>query len=379
MQLPGEYPTFSACNDISDETKIRKSTHKQSKISDLEITSVLENVSKVVSEAEEPLSLTKDTSYNDKISLSGYHLSTRKGSRSVLMNQTSEDMELFLHELLKKIDARVTPKIEDDDVGGKWIQSIYCPGIYDIECLIFHLTPNRSLDYLEDFKEIPNYFSKCSTNHNILAAVLDAKCINGNACTYRTVFYPHVNKPGPIFMPEYVRHLLENERHGLGLSAAMGLVDLLCSFFAPIIDQLNLKNNKGEKITASCIDYQSDMIFDKTNEFENIKWAHHLCICCVFMKQAKISLQACSGNWITNESNGENESDPLERITLLGFKPYVETDVKASINCFSNVLNINGYKMTSFIKFPFAFYDIKLRDDNMHSEPQFEVVFKQHE
>lgn len=347
----------------------------EEKISNTEIVSTLENVSKVISAAEEPLVLTKDTSYNEKLTLSGYHLSTRKGSRSVLVAQNREDMENFLHNLLKKIDSMVTPKIEDDDIGGKWIQSIYCPGIYNIECLIFHLTPNRSLDYLDDFKEIPGYISKSLTNHNILSAILDATCCNGSSCSYKTIFYPHVNKPGPIFMPEYIRQLLENVRHGLPLSAAIAIVDLLCSFFAPIIDQLDLRDYTGKKIESSSIEYQSDMVLEKAIDFDQIKWAHNLCICCIFMKQAKISLQACSGNWITNDSTGDM-NDPIERITLLGHKSYTDQDITSSVNCFSNVVKINGHKMTSFTRFPFSSYEINPITDTRTALPHFEVVFR---
>lgn len=373
---------FADINYSQNENKVLHEQHDRTAMThtiplncDSEIESMLENVSQVISAAEEPLILAKDSSCNEKIKLSGYHLGTRKGTRSVLMNQNSKDMDRFLHELLKDIDKRVTPKIKDDDIGGKWMQSIYCPGIYNIKCLVFHLSPNRSLDYLEGLKEIPNYTSKCMINHKILAAVLDATCINGNACTYKTVFYPHVDKPGPLFMPEYVRELLEYERHGLTLSSAVGLVDLLCSFFAPVIDQLDLKNDAGEKITSSSMEYQSDMILEKSYDFDQIKWAHNLCICCVFMKQAKISLQACSGNWIINDSSGE-ETDPIERITLLGYEPYVDHDVKTSINCFSNVININDYKMTSFINFPFSFYEVRQVEGFGNLPCHFEVVRK---
>jgi hypothetical protein len=346
---------------------------KSTTISSHEIQTLLEDVSKVISAADEPVILSKDTSCNENINLSGYHLSTRKGTRSTLMEQNTKDMEIFLHELLKNIDKRVTPELEDDDIGGRWIQSVYCPGIYNIDCLIFHLTPNRSLDYLEDFKEIPGYFSKCKTNHEILAAILDTTCCNQDSCSYKTIFYPHLNKPGPIFMPEYIRYLLENKRHGLSLSAAKDIVDLLCSYFSPIIDQLNLRTTEGTKITSSSINYDSDMFLEGGHDFDSIKWAHNLCICCLFMKQSKVSLQACSGNWIVNGS-GKDEHDPLEKITLLGFESHVDDDVKTSMNCFSNVVNINGYRMSSFIKFPFTNYKIHPIEGMINSEIRYEVI-----
>ena len=342
------------------------------------INPLAEEVTKIMSAADEPVLLTKDSScYNKNTILSGYHLSTRKGSRSTLMEQNSKDMDQYLHELLKDIDRRIKPRIEDDDVGGKWIQNIYCSTTYNIECLIFHLTPNRSLDYLEDFYEIPGYEAICNKNHDILAAILDATCCNKETCTYKTIFFPHVNKPGPIFLPESIRILLEDRRHGLNLGTATAIVDLLCSYFIPVLDQLDLKTKDGDKITTTSMEYQSDNIIELASDFENIKWAYNFCICCILLKQMKIGIKAGSGNWITN-GTGISKDKPLEVLTLLGYENYIDKNVKPDINCFSNCININGYKMSSFIDPLSIFnqYNICLIGSSSKGEPQYCVSLK---
>ena len=310
--------------------------------------SIMEDVAKVMSAADDPVLLTKDSEcYNKNTKLTGYYLSTRKGTRSSLMEQNTKDMEIFLHELLMNIDKRVLPEIEDDDLGGKWIQSTYCPAIYSIECLVFHLTPNRSLDYLEDFKEIPGYIDTAIKNHNILATVLDATCSNKDNCAFRTIFFPHVGKPGPIFMPESIRILLEENRHGLSLNMAISIVDLLCSYFVPLINRLQLKIG-DEMIISNDLDYSSDTFLESNFDFDTLKWENTFCICCIFLKQMKIGLQVGSGNWIKG-GTGTSESNPLDIVTLIGYEGHIDKDIKPSINCMSNCVNINGYKMSSFV------------------------------
>lgn len=368
-----KYDTPEPPFKLENSKENQKISLAEKSLCDNEIQELIEETTKIISAADEPLVLSKDHCWGTNEALSGYHISTRKGTRSALMKQTSKDMELFLNELLRNIDRRVTPEIEDDDIGGKWMQSSYSSATYNIGCLAFHLTPNRSLDYLEDFKEIPGYSSVCSTNHNILAAILDATCSKKDTCSYKTIFYPDINSPGPIFLPEEIRLLLENNRHGLTLHDATNIVDVLCYYFSPVIDHLNVRMPDGTKITSSSIKYVSDMPPDEGYGIDSIKWADHLCICCLFMKQAKIGIQACSGNWITN-GDGMTEDNPLEKITLLNYETDIDCDVKMNMNCFSNVININGHKMSSFIQFPFIHYKIKPIEGINTIKMRYEVV-----
>lgn len=348
-------------------------------ICETEMNFLMKDVTEVISAAEEPMILEKNTScYNKSARLSGFHLATRKGTRSVLTQQDQEKMEKYLCELLNKIDQGITPEMDADDLGGKWIQSTYFHSVYNIECFIFHLTPNRSLDYLDDFLEIPGYIETNGNNHVIAAKVLDATCGNGNDCWYKNLFYPHIGKPGPIFFPEAIRNILEVERHGLSLYESTCLIDLLCSFFVPIIDSLNLKTNTGQKITSSSITYQSDINFEIGYDFDHVKWSFPICVCCLFMKQTKIGLEAVSGNWIQGKS-GSSPKDPLHVINLLGYETYInEQDMRPSINCLSSCININGYKMTRFLQSNLEIFNrYKIEPiECVNTVPRYQVTLK---
>ena len=343
---------------------------------------LMENIAQVMSAADDPVVLEKDgPCYNPATDLSGYHLSTRKGTRSMLAEQSQKETGKFLNELLLKIDEKVHPAIEDDDIGGKWIRSKYCSDVYSIKCLIFHLTPNRSVDYLEDFKEISGYVPKCLTNHKIVSAVLDAPCVNLDGCWYKTLFFPHVRKPGPILLPEVIRDILEVKRHGLSLSAATDLIDLLCSYVAPMLNDLDLKTESGEKITSSSIEYQSEINFEPNYDFDHVKWGHGICICCLFMKQVKIPLQAGSGNWIRHDSgSGCTSDDPLDVITLIGYESHIDqNNMQPDINCLSNCININGYNVTRFIKSHLNFFQrYKIEPiECFRTQPRYQVSLKE--
>ena len=314
---------------------------------DMDEENLVKHIAKAMSAAEEPVVLEKESScYNPMADLSGYHLSTRKGTRSMLVKQNQATMENFLHELLIDIDKNIQPNIEDDDIGGKWIQSIYCSSVYSIDCFIFHITPNRSIDYIEDFKEIPGYTSRCITNHNIVASILDSTCANKDGCWYKNTFYPHVGKPGPIFLPKVIQDILEIKRHGMSLSIATNMIDLLCSFFLPIINDLDLKRPDGTKITSDSIQFNSNNVLELDHDFQHVKWAHNVCICCLFMKQCKIAFQAVSGKWVKNGS-GSSKEDPLEALTLLGYESFMDKkSTTPDINILSNCININGYQLT---------------------------------
>ena len=322
-----------------------------SKFDENEVTTIIEDVCKVMSAANVPVVIEKDqTCYTPDAELKGYHLSTRKGTRSLLARQDLMSMETFLNDLLKKIDQEIRPSIDDDDIGGKWIQSTYCSSTYDFENLIFHLTPNRSLDYIDDFKEIYGYMEKNNENHEIVEAVLDAKCTNGDGCWYKTLFYPHIQTPGPILLPVEISMLLESKRHGLTLFEATALIDLLCSHMIANIENLDLRTKSGGRIDPSRIKYQTDLIVEDVNVVDQGKWTCHICICCLFMKQIKIGIQAESGNWVQRGS-GKTKDDPLETITLIGLTGQVKRkNVNPDFNILSNCININGYNITRFIR-----------------------------
>lgn len=342
---------------------------KMDVIRDDQIKPILEDCMRCISAGgDESVILSEEYDGNKK--LSGYNFGTRKGTRSILTEQTMEGMTNLSNVLLTEMDKRTKPKIDDDDVGGKYFKADYYPAVYDLQYLQFQLDPNRSWTYLEDFKEIPGYLETWSNQHKILALVLDATCQHKNNCAYKCVFYPHINRPGPICFPESFPSLLERQRHGLSPNAAGDLISLLYSSIEHLIGEVDLPLLDGKKVEDIYHDYKDENMLQASFDFERVKWARPLCICCLFMQQANIQLQAHNNNW-TIAGDGKCETTPLQNITLLGFESYID-DVKKTTNCFSNVVNINGCKMSSFLKFPFNEYNIKLIKDL----DKYEVVSK---
>ena len=338
---------------------------------------IMETIAKTMAASEEPVMLEKETScYNSLADLSGYHLSSKKGQRQALMSQNREKSEHFLAELLCELDKKVKPTIQDDDIGGKWMENIYASSTYNIESLIFHLTPNRSIDYLDDFKEIPGYNEQCLNNHNILSAILDMPCANKEKCWYLEHFFPVVQQPGPIFLPVTIQNILETKRHGLSLSRAILITDLLCSYFKPILNTLKLTTTDGKPITSENLQFQSDITFKLDYDFQPVKWDHNICICCLFMDQSKVQFLTGCGQWIKS-GTGLSKEDPLNAVTLLNYKEYIDKkNMTPNVNILSNCININPYKHTRLNLLKALENYIIQPIECFNTKPRFQVIKK---
>lgn len=300
-----------------------------------EAESLIDSCAKVMSAADEPIVVSKKYVKDE---LAEFSFMTRKGERSALMAQNTEDMSKFCDQLLELVDKKVSPKNADDHIGGKYYRAQLSSNIYSFKNLHFQLDPNRSWTYLETLKEESCFLSQCGDKYTAVCSEIDALCENNTNCFYKTLFFPHVNRPGPVMFPETLIELITMKKHDLNPN---GLIDLIEHLYEYL----------------KCIVMQTPTTDENQNEFEKAKWHRNICVCCLFMQQSHVQLQAKTGHW-TTKGTGNSQSVPLETIQLIGYDCFFDDDVTQSMDCFSNVIDINGTKMTSLVRFPFKQFAI---------------------
>lgn len=307
--------------------------------SEIEMESLIDNCAKVMSAADEPIIISKQY---EKNKLLNFSLMTRKGERSALMAQNTEDMNKFCEQLLEIVDEKVSPKNDDDHIGGKYYRAQPSSNIYCFKNLHFQLDPNRSWTYLETLKEETAFMSQRQNKYNAVCAALDTLCENKGKCFYKTLFFPQINRPGPVILPETLVELITLKKHDLNPNGLIDLFDHIYEYLECII----LNNEK-----------QTNVKTNKESEFEKPKFYQNYCVCCLFVQQSHIQLDAINGHWKI-KGIGDSSDVPLETIQLIGYELFFDNDIIQSMDCFSNVIDINGTKMTSLVRFPFEYFDI---------------------